>query len=209
MGCCSTLPGTADLPRSDSLSNAVFIATPLGGQVQVHFHNECKAYTLLLSVRASVSLAEDVVSAITAIADELDCNSLLFLGSRVPGFADYDSSFWFLSTCPKVSIRRTILYTCTSELEPAVTVCARYPEVAALVINLVDCSEAELTSNVGKLEDAECPLLLLYNLRDFPQVLLQEMFEGPFAGSRQICRVEGAEETLKAVSAFIIGLEDY
>lgn len=208
MGCCSTLPVGTELPRC-GLSNAVFIATPLGGKVQVHFHNESKAYTLLLSVRASVSLAEDVVAAITAIADALNCNSLLFLGSRTPVFADYDSSFWFLSTCPKVSIRKTLLYVCKSELPPALTACFRYPEVAALIINLADCSETELTSSVEDLKDTECPLLILYNLRDCPQTVLQTVFEGAYAGARQICKVEGAEETLKAVSAFIMGLEDY
>ena len=211
MGCCSSLPGTAsaELPRSSSLSNAVFVATPLGGRVQVHFHNEGKAYTMLLSVRASVSLAEDLISAISVIADHLDCNSLLFLGNRTPVFADYDSSFWVLSTCPKVSIHRTILYICSTELVAAVTACTRYPDVAALIVNLAECSEAELSGSVKRLAEAEHPFLLLYSLPEFPQELLQIVFQGAYAGVRMVCKVEDTKETLKAISGFIIGLDAY
>lgn len=177
--------------------------------MQVHFHNESKAYTMLLSVRASVTLAGDILSAIATIADQLNCNSLLFLGSRTPIFADYDSSFWFLSTCPKVSIRHTVLYVCATEFSPAVTACTRYPDIAALIVNLTECNEAELSSSVKRLAEAEYPFLFLHNMQEFPPALLQIIFEGAYAGSRQVCKVEGAEETLKAVSGFIIGLEDY
>lgn len=207
MGCCTALPGSelAELPRKGSSSNAVFIATPLGARVQVHFCNECKPLTMLLSVRSSVTLACDLMLAIAVIVDQLNCNALLFLSTRAPSFTDFESCFWFLSTCPSVSLPHILLYLTASEVASAVTVCSRYQELAGCVVNLTECTQMEIANSVEKLREMQCPVLAFYDVQELSQELTYKFLSHNC--DRQICRTKDLTEALKVMRTFLLHLE--
>ena len=177
--------------------------------MQVHFHSDNRPFTMVLSVRSAATLGTDLPSAIAVISNVCRSNALVFLSAkdRVANFPDYDCTLWFLSSCPKVSIRNVILYAADDEVAHVLIVCSRYPDLAGLIVNVSGMSGEEVRKTVNRLvekRDVECPVLVIHSLAEQQNDWLEEMKGGEgVRAEKKVSATCSPDEVVGAIRGFV------